>query len=275
MGKSLRQRVNEVKSFLGNPYAFFTDKDLTDTLDESLYIDAADLRCGQPKQASYTPFDIEQIAIRLQRDLWMQRGWLFTDPGINDPLHILDPEMALRALGYRCEFSDALGQFQRDGLLLEIAAELNTPQQCVKLSRAFSAKAQKFTLAHQLGHVLLHDMARVHQDRSFDGSMLFDGQEQEANLLAGYFLMPQKLVRRRFFEYYGTENCWLPTAATAQSLFGCELKNSRELAILLAKNASFNGQDFTPLATTFGVTEQAMANRLLSLGLCSLSPRTN
>jgi Zn-dependent peptidase ImmA (M78 family) len=61
---------------------------------------------------------------------------------------------------------------------------------------------QLFTIAHELGHFLLHDADDVHVDRNFDvklrnsaSSKGTDTEEKEANLFAAELLMPETLLR--------------------------------------------------------------------------------
>lgn len=66
-----------------------------------------------------------------------------------------------------------------------------------------SANRQNFTIGHELGHFVLHDIEDVHVDRGFtvrlrnatssEGSST---EEKEANLFAAELLMPVKLIDR-------------------------------------------------------------------------------
>jgi Zn-dependent peptidase ImmA (M78 family) len=62
---------------------------------------------------------------------------------------------------------------------------------------------QSFTIAHELGHFLLHDMQDVHVDRGFSvklrnqkSSEGVDIEEKEANLFAAELLMPKNLLEQ-------------------------------------------------------------------------------
>lgn len=61
---------------------------------------------------------------------------------------------------------------------------------------------QRFTIAHELGHALLHNMLSVHVDKSFTvmfrsaaSSTAHDVFEIEANTFAAELLMPESLLR--------------------------------------------------------------------------------
>lgn len=62
---------------------------------------------------------------------------------------------------------------------------------------------QKFTLAHELGHLLLHKEAQLHVDRVFEvklrsdlSSKGVDVDEMEANLFAAELLMPRRFLMK-------------------------------------------------------------------------------
>ena len=57
--------------------------------------------------------------------------------------------------------------------------------------RVFSLETIKFTIAHELGHALLHPNMVLHRDRPMDGSKSLqskDYKELQANKFAAYFL---------------------------------------------------------------------------------------
>ena len=66
---------------------------------------------------------------------------------------------------------------------------------------------QRFTMAHELGHMLLHDFTEVHVDRAFlvklrnaESSKGEDWEEIEANLFAAELLMPKRFLERDLAE---------------------------------------------------------------------------
>jgi len=100
---------------------------------------------------------------------------------------------------------------------------------------------QNFTTAHELGHLLLHDQEQFHIDHAFRvrlrddvSSQGTDDAEREANLFAASLLMP-----RRFLE---------------QDL------ESEDYVNLLDDNL------LSDLARKYGVSTQALVNRLKNLG---------
>jgi Zn-dependent peptidase ImmA (M78 family) len=71
----------------------------------------------------------------------------------------------------------------------------------IGVNSGHSATRQKFTIAHELGHFLLHDYEDVHVDRGFSvklrsgkSSEGTDDEEKEANLFAAELLMPKHFI---------------------------------------------------------------------------------
>jgi len=67
---------------------------------------------------------------------------------------------------------------------------------------------QRFTIAHELGHLLLHDGEEVHVDREFrvnlrspTSSAAISVEEIEANAFAANLLMPEKFIRSDVNEF--------------------------------------------------------------------------
>jgi Zn-dependent peptidase ImmA (M78 family) len=100
---------------------------------------------------------------------------------------------------------------------------------------------QNFTTAHELGHLLLHDVDQLHVDHQFRvrlrneiSSQGIDDDEREANLFAACLLMP-----KRFLE--------------------ADLADKHDIDLL--------DDDFLrDLARRYGVSTQALVNRLKNLG---------
>ncbi|MDI9636216.1 ImmA/IrrE family metallo-endopeptidase [Geitlerinema splendidum] len=104
---------------------------------------------------------------------------------------------------------------------------------------------QRFTIAHELGHYLLHEQEKLHVDRRFQ-IQLRDGnsskgereEEKEANLFAAELLMPTSFIQQ---DLAGVE--------------GLDLEDDAAIA---------------DLAKKYGVSTQAMTFRLAYLGYIQL-----
>lgn len=108
-----------------------------------------------------------------------------------------------------------------------------------------SRRRQRFTIAHELGHLLMHegrpltvDQAVLRIDlRNEVSSMATDLQEIEANIFAAALLMPEETVLHH-------------------------------ATILMQSSAEISRDDLiTKLARTFDVSIEAMGYRLISLGI--------
>jgi Zn-dependent peptidase ImmA (M78 family) len=122
----------------------------------------------------------------------------------------------------------------RDGSKWIIGVNINTSQ-----------RRQRFTIAHELGHLLLHegrpltiDQAVLRIDLRNDvSSMATDIQEIQANTFAATLLMPEEIV----------------------------LDHANNL---MQKNADITRDDIiTMLARIFDVSAEAMSYRLINLGI--------
>lgn len=100
---------------------------------------------------------------------------------------------------------------------------------------------QNFTIAHELGHLLLHDQEQLHVDHEFRvrlrndvSSQGTDEAEQEANFFAASLLMPKQFLET-------------------------DLANEEYIDLL-------DDQFLNGLARKYGVSTQALVNRLKNLG---------
>ncbi|MDQ7996906.1 MAG: ImmA/IrrE family metallo-endopeptidase [Luteibacter sp.] len=216
---------------------------------------------------------IEAKAIALQRRLWLERDRLWEGAAPTNPLDVLDIRKALHLAGYELIFESGLGHDPRTQI--EVAGLIDRDAKVVRCSHQFLEPYRSFTLAHELGHAVLHpDAGGIHRDRPLDGAKRSRAPgEWEADRFAAFFLMPEKLLRECFFQRFGTE-CFVVTDDTAFALSRTTsdvvLQNNptiRHLARLLATTETYNSRPFKSLAAQFRVSVGAMAFRLEELGL--------
>lgn len=220
--------------------------------------------------------EIESIVKNLQNTIWMQRESIWKGKKIENTLEILNPKVVLeKVMNYAVVYKESLGFYEHDYYAFEIAGIINKKEGWVEVSKAFSKETQSFTLAHELGHAILHNQIVMHRDRPVDGSGTLKRSpiEVQADKFASYFLMPAKLVRTVFFDRFGTLNF----AINQDTAFGLnyldigylrqKCGNRRGLANLLASNKYFAGQRGNTLADIFGVSIKTMAIRLEELDL--------
>ena len=186
-----------------------------------------------------------------------------------------DPKKAIEMFGFDVERHGELFPHTAEGRRLRIAGFLEGTHRVVGYSDEFPKPIQNFTLAHELGHILLHRPMHQHRDRPSDGSRntTHDPREWESDQFAKFFLMPSDSVREQFRRRFLTNKFEL-NEATAFALLRAALadvltlwRSRREGAKLLAEAKHFNGNNIEPLHKAFGVSLTAMAIRLEELDL--------
>ncbi|MEQ9078129.1 MAG: ImmA/IrrE family metallo-endopeptidase [Sandaracinaceae bacterium] len=288
MTSSHLDRIRQSRRLLENPYAHLAeDGGFEAELPQAARalpsrpgggparIAVSDLLAGRQQGDRFRRTEIEEIARRLHLALWSQRSALLPDGEVT-PLDVVDPSRALRSLGFDVLEDGSLGDVDVDGELLAVAGLLDRDNSRVSISLRFPADIQRFTLAHELGHVVLHQGSGLHRDRGLDGapgSRPSSPEESEANFFAAAFLMPAKLVRAEFRARFATEHFvmteeaafGLGNAATEEAHRG--RKATPALSRRLAGAEHFHGTPFPSLAQRFQVSESAMAIRLRELEL--------
>ena len=88
------------------------------------------------------------------------------------------------------------------GMLVPLPSCAKTLQWAVVVNAGHAKVRQRFTLAHELGHILLHKYTTPHADgrvrvrfRDDNSSRGSDYEEIEANRFAAELLMPERMIR--------------------------------------------------------------------------------
>lgn len=210
--------------------------------------------------------EIKAHVKELQMSLWRKRK-------TKNPFDVLNPKLALKFLGYEIEEYETLGNHKFNGFEYEVAGSIDNTQKTAHLSMRFPYKTRRFTLAHELGHAVLHStmMMSLHRDRPVTtASKKRDLIEQEADIFATNFLMPEKLVRKEFCARFQTEKFTLSEEAAfaiRKELQQLDHLTRRELSKLLASSKFYNGKYFTSLSEQFEVSIETMAIRIEELFL--------
>jgi Zn-dependent peptidase ImmA (M78 family) len=273
--------VHEARRILENQYAYLDEhggysewrRPINSTGSRPLVAPIA-LLAGRPKDKDFSKKEIEGIARRLHVELWNRRKDIWPTQNDISPAEILDPSTALISIGYAVHVAESLGQYSGDGELFEVAGLIDNSKSEVQVSRRFSPDIRRFTIAHELGHAILHSSSGLHRDRALDGAgAAREPREAEADLFASYFLLPEKPLREAFERMFLTQRFVL-TEETAFALTSKSLdvlqrrcRTARDLARILASAEYYNGVHFDSLARRFGVSTEAMAIRLEELGL--------
>jgi formiminotetrahydrofolate cyclodeaminase/Zn-dependent peptidase ImmA (M78 family) len=233
-------------------------------------------QAGNLADSVHSISDIEEIVRRLQNTLWLQRDKIWKNESIENPIKVLKPDVVLKkVMGYTCIISDTLGKYQQSGEIFEIAGLINKNKKLIQASKSFPQETQNFTLAHELGHAILHKQVILHRDRPIDGSMPGPKsiEEIQVDKFASYFLMPSNLVEDVFFEIFEAPK-FVINEATVLAIGGKsvlilkrECQNIRGLTRMLSSTSYYAGKVFNPLAKIFNVSTETMAIRLEELEL--------
>lgn len=269
------EQVRADRARLQNPYAHI-DYLVDELPPRAALIDRGHLLGGKKGQ-HFSNSEIELVVRRLHRMIWVNRKEIWPERSVVDPKEAIEPSIALAALGYSAEAVDSLGQYSDLSGTFEVAGLLDTAESKIFVSRRYSLDVRRFTMAHELGHAVLHNRSGLHRERAMEGATgnLRESIEVEADKFAAIFLMPEKLVCAEFAKRFYVQ----PFSLTEESAFALISKSAHEavrlirtvrsLALLLARTQSYNGVSFYSLSEHFCVSETAMAIRIEELGLVS------
>lgn len=225
-------------------------------------------------RASLSLSAIEQNARELQRELWDLQCSLWPGEKVT-PLDICDPWVAARHLGFTVQEGWLSSPGTRPGH--ELGGFLNRPAKFIGVSDQQKPRTQRFTLAHEVGHLRLHPDLHIHREIPIHGTeephLPLDRKEREANRFAGFFLVPTKQLRLAFVASFGADQLTL-TDNVAYELLGSSfmsLMNSPYDSLAFERNIAsanrFRGRHFLPLHELFGVSPTTLALRLRESGL--------
>lgn len=287
----LGDQITRSRQLLQDPYAYLDESgnfsavsigsngplDTPSAMSRKVLRNQSPRRIGTQGKQRYSNTQIEQHARSLQIRMWKDRNQIWPGAEQVNPIDIVDPFVALRYIGYDCDYEETLGQFHSGSKLVEVAGTIENHSKQVRISRKFSAGICGFTAAHELGHALLHESVGLHRDRPLDGSIVSrDAVEFEADRFAAYFLMPEKLVRKTFAKLFLTDQFSLyeeTIFALGLGDFAAQKRRFntlRHLSRLLASVECYNGHRFISLASRFRVSTEAMAIRLEELELLEI-----
>jgi Zn-dependent peptidase ImmA (M78 family) len=224
---------------------------------------------------------IEQAARGLQGLVWSNRAvlWPDRDPDNTPRIEAVDPAAAAFVLGISYVEFEELGRFGQGRDRFEVAGVFSRERNEIAVSRKFRRETMRFTIAHELGHWLLHKADRGHRDMPIEGLNGRMGrrtlQEAEADYFAACFLLPRNLVREEFEMRFrpnvpfdvNDDTAFLLCPKDPDSLMRAGHGRS-EAAAALAVRESWNGRRFkASLVQHFRVSIPTMAIRLTELDL--------
>jgi hypothetical protein len=224
--------------------------------------------------------EIEIRARNLHREIWERRAELWPGKLELSVVEIVDPATAARVLDVEYQLHPRLRWFTAPLRPLDkIAGILDRKERRILVSEEVEVEERRFTAAHEIGHLLLHEGVRetyLHRDRPKNGltknGTLRPWYETEADYFAACFLMPKRRVMEAFQCLFSDEIPFEITSENAKDLFpddpaALSRLSKGSLANVLASVGHFRDKKFLPLYRTFRVSVDAMARRLDELGL--------
>jgi len=278
------ERIKDVKKDIKDSYENLSTESLSklailegEVYEKEIYTNSISIFAkGNLEDRLKTDEDIEELARNLQNTLWVEKDRIWKEEDINDPMLLLNPKTVLKKiLDYIVIGENSLGIYQIDDEMFQVAGIIDKRQKTVKYCSQYPEEVQNFTLAHELGHAIMHDKLLQHRDRPLDGSINSSKstEEMQADRFAVHFLMPRKIVQAIFFKMFAM-NRFVINEDTALALrvgnhvdFKRRCNDKRGLSRVIASAVFFAGQDFNSLAKSFNVSVEAMAIRLEELEL--------
>jgi uncharacterized protein DUF955 len=232
-------------------------------------------------------------ARKLLGHLWKKRAEFFSDLTLDEVtdttgrLQIVQraPEIILEnVLGYRLnrpnEIRDDVPN-HRGVATSDVAGMIDRRTNTVTIARRLPLEQQRFTLAHEIGHIILHPQLSAHRDRPLVKGRFNaprSREEREADAFAAEFLMPAGLLSEVFVERFGgpldgsfanNEMAFKLSITAGRSLRAIEFSKQSpfDRAILVAGAKEFGTNMFEALSQSFIVSRTAMAIRLVETEL--------
>jgi hypothetical protein len=221
--------------------------------------------------------EIEYTVRKLQFEIWTGAKLKYA-AGLPPLPQLFAPDAAIENTGFSFEIRDSMpSAFRRQDN--ETAGMIDNVRQIVSIRSGLKYEVQRFTAAHELGHLVLHQAhlgTKLHRDRSLSGFQMGirPPLEQEADLFAALWLAPSKTVTTEFKARFGAipiilnEDAayWLVGQNGAHDLLASNA-DSLAFPMAVAQAEKFGRKRFTSLAKFFGMSPTAMAIRLQELNL--------
>jgi len=173
-------------------------------------------------------------------------------------------------------------EFPREVSDSEIGGIIDPVSDTIRVASKHSYPRRRFTIAHEIGHAVLHPGIGRHRDLLLDGSIRGSARplcEREADIFASGFLMPRRYLQKKFFEFFGGPLLGWETDAEI-CRYVSEKLNRRistkqframsplERGVIIASLDYFRGTYFgEPLHEMFAVSKEAIAIELHEIGM--------
>jgi hypothetical protein len=221
--------------------------------------------------------EIEKIVRGMHHEI-IQGAKLRYRCGLPPYPQLFSPDVAIEKYGYSYEVRESMPG-AHTGRQFQTAGMIDTEQGIVMVSSELKFEPQRFTAAHELGHLVLHESRpemRRHRDRPVTGENMGprDLIEEEADYFAAVWLAPAPTVKYYFQERFAN----IPLVLNEDTAFHvagyggvpdlmASKHGSLAFPVAVARATAFNGRRFESLAHFFGLSPTAMGIRLKELKL--------
>lgn len=217
---------------------------------------------------------IEEEALELQREMWDRQCTIWPGEKVTR-LDVCDPWVAAKYLGFDVQEGWLNSPGTRQGF--QLGGFIDRPARLIAISDQQKPRTKRFTLAHEIGHLLLHPGMHHHREMPIHGlgepREPTEPTERQANQFAGCYLVPTSLLIKAFRLSFGVESLTL-TDDVAYELLGADfmsLMNSAPYSMaferVVAQALRYRGRQFDSLHNLFQVSPTTLAMRLRQVGL--------
>jgi hypothetical protein len=218
--------------------------------------------------------EIDERVRQLQLTILQSQEELSPGSGIENPIRLLKAPVWSHFLAV--EYSEVAGleKFWRGGIYYQTLGIADPEERVIAVEYGQPPETRRFTAAHELAHLELHNVCGLHRDRAIfapgDRNSPSTPREVEANYFAAAFLVPRKLLRRECERRFGN----LPLVLTDETAYWLTQNNSnlifnsedrvKAFAFCAASATSFDGRHFKSLSEFFEVSCSVVAYALIN-----------
>jgi Zn-dependent peptidase ImmA (M78 family) len=188
----------------------------------------------------------------------------------------VDTKRIIQILGWSLEQVSMVGHSASGEPLL---AKCVTAEKKIMLLNTLTEEVKRFTLAHEIGHVVLHTdipecnggnlprMLSMLSAAKRKRGVEYSNIEREAEVYARELVMPQKAVRLHFRKLFGVDQFRAGSGFAAKFAPRPNQQHSVNFRSVAEEGTKWRNSSVPSLTEFFGVSARALAGRLIGLNL--------